>query len=97
MINVQVFLSDMSIRLEGWDFQWLEEGSHLPLPLPEPTRGNIFHAEVAAFLEAVSKGSPDPILCDFTDAVQTQCVVDALKRSIFSGHIEQVAEVTALL
>ena len=96
MINVQVFLSDMNIRLEGWDFQWLEEGSHLPLPLPEPTRGNIFHAEVAAFLEAVSKDSSDPILCDFTDAVQTQYVVDALKRSILSGHIEQVVEVTAL-
>jgi len=85
MINFQVFTSETRVYLEGWDFHLVEDGTNEPPPLPDRTREAIFAHEVAAFLKDVAAHSRRHILCDFTDAMKTQSVVDALQRSIETG------------
>jgi predicted dehydrogenase len=88
-INLQVVGEDSRVCLEGWDFRLRGEDGRL-FPEVEPERDQIFELEVAAFFDAIRKGSTEPILSDFADAIRTQRVVDAIRRSLVSQRIETV-------
>lgn len=88
MIKTQVFTVDTNILLDGWDFR-LREPAEYEQPC-ESDRYEVFHTETRAFVEAVARGTPEGILCDFEDAVRTQRVVDAMVRAIHSGAVETV-------
>ncbi|MBI4475500.1 MAG: hypothetical protein HY646_22740 [Acidobacteria bacterium] len=73
-IEFEVFLPDRSIRLCGWDLKSEKEN--------EPAGEDIFVHETAAFLKAVESGDCSTILANVDSAMQTQRVVDALRRAV---------------
>jgi myo-inositol 2-dehydrogenase / D-chiro-inositol 1-dehydrogenase len=85
MVDFRVFTSDGTVHLRGWDFRLVGGGMR-----PDVDRSAIFRREVAAFFDAVRSGRDVPIRCDFSDALRTQAVVDALRRSLQSGGAEPV-------
>ena len=88
-IGLQIIGRDARVCLDGWDFRLRGDDGRL-FPEGEADRDQIFEIEVAAFFDAVRKRSPAPILSDFRDAMRTQRVVDAIKRSFVTGGIEAV-------
>ena len=89
-IGLQVIGRDARVCLEGWDFRLRGEDGRL-FPEEEPERDQVFELEVAAFLDAIRKGSTTPILSDFHDAMRTQRAVDAIRRALVSRRSEPVS------
>lgn len=87
-IGLEVFSSAGRVRLEGWDLR--PSGGN-------PGGGNmedeedVFELEAAAFFEAIKARDQGLVLCDLEDAVRTQRVVDAIRRSARTGRPELVA------
>jgi predicted dehydrogenase len=88
-ISLQVVTQDSRVCLEGWDLRLRgEDGSFFPEMIAD--RHQIFEVEVAAFFDAVRKDSPEPILCDFREAIGTQRAIDAIRRSSMTQRTEPV-------
>lgn len=88
-IGMHVIGEDTRVTLDGWDFRLRGEDGRL-FPEGDADRNQIFELEVAAFFDAIHKGSTDPILSDFADAMRTQNTVDAIRRALGSGRTEAV-------
>jgi myo-inositol 2-dehydrogenase/D-chiro-inositol 1-dehydrogenase len=81
-MTFEVFLPDKSVRLEGW-----------ALSLPGHSGDeDIFLRETKAFFDAILSGDRSKVLSDFDSAMRTQCVIDAIRRSIRSGNRERVLQ-----
>jgi predicted dehydrogenase len=86
-IGFDMFLADEHICLEGWNFTLRAKGVD---PQTVEPNEEVYLREVEAFFKAIEFSDQTPILCDLRDAIQTQLVVDAVRRSILSGKAEQV-------
>lgn len=90
MIGMQIFTPQRRVFLDGWDFRLRdEEDGSFQLPA-DVDRNTIFRTETDAFLNAVLAGTQGQILSAFEDAIKTQRVVDALRRSVETGGMESV-------
>jgi myo-inositol 2-dehydrogenase/D-chiro-inositol 1-dehydrogenase len=78
----EVFLPDKSVRLEGWA---LSLAGH-------SEEEDIFLRETKIFFDAILSGNRSKVLSDFDSAMRTQCVIDAIRRSIRSGNRERVLQ-----
>jgi myo-inositol 2-dehydrogenase/D-chiro-inositol 1-dehydrogenase len=78
----EVFLPDTSVRLEGWNLSLAGYSG----------AEDIFLRETEDFLDATLSGDRSKIKSDFESAMRTQCVIDAIRRSIRSGNREQVLQ-----
>ncbi len=78
-IGMRIFTSAGSLFLSGWDFRLAENGIDGRLPIASDE--DIFLIETQNFLEAVRLGRQSLLKSDFADALKTQAVMDALKRS----------------
>jgi predicted dehydrogenase len=79
-IGCRVFTAGGQIALEGWDFRWTPSaafGDGSDLAAADP-----FHAEAAAFLEAVVTGDRSAIRCDLAEAMKTQRTVDTIAATL---------------
>jgi myo-inositol 2-dehydrogenase / D-chiro-inositol 1-dehydrogenase len=91
-IGFEVFTSEGSILLSGWDLQRTDPVSNEPLSRAPGDRYQIFEDETAAFLRAVAQGADEEILCNLEDALRTQAVVDAILRAIRTQTAQQVTQ-----
>jgi predicted dehydrogenase len=88
-VRLACYTPDRCVALEGWDFQLPGAATGPSTAGPDPITP-IFLTETRAFLDAVRERDPAPIRCTFADAISTQLVVDAIKRSAASGSVERV-------
>ena len=74
------------LRLDSWDFDLIHDDRELCGRPLGSDRDDIFRIEVKAFMDAVGGSGRSTIRSTFADAVKTQQVVDALRRSGTDGH-----------
>jgi myo-inositol 2-dehydrogenase/D-chiro-inositol 1-dehydrogenase len=79
-IGLEVFSPTGSLRLEGWEFHCRgasdSTGDH----------DDVYATEDAAFFTAIAAADQSLVRCSVADALQTQRVVDAIRRSLASGR-----------
>lgn len=85
-IGLRLHTPTGELRLDSWDFDLIHDDKKvLGRPLGSD-RSDIFRIEVKAFMDAVGGSGRSTIRSTFADAVKTQQVVDALRRSGTDGH-----------
>ncbi len=77
-IGVRIFTQEGTIALIGWDFQLAENTIDSEL---FETDEDVFLVETQAFLEAVRQEKQELVRSDFEDALRTQQVMDACRKS----------------
>jgi predicted dehydrogenase len=95
-ISFRVFTTCEELCLEGWDLDLIDPEDHRLLA-PAPTdRYTIFDTETATFLDAIVAHKPSTILCNLTDALRTQHVLDAATRALAEGSPQHLSTASTL-
>jgi myo-inositol 2-dehydrogenase/D-chiro-inositol 1-dehydrogenase len=78
-IGLDLYTSENKINLSGWDFNLIEPANTV---LPILSAQEVFDLEAGNFFNAVIENDRSLILSDITDAIKTQCLVDAVNLSL---------------
>ncbi len=81
LIDLLVYTVDSRIHLTDWDFHPIGEASRSCV-----ADTDVFTDEVRAFFAVIEGGARGTIRSDLFDALRTQRVVDAVRRSVRSGE-----------
>lgn len=93
-IRLQVFTEDETVHLSGWEFDRIGASQAADPPTRSRAERNaIFLKEVEDFFHLVNGEPGSRTLCTLQDAMQTQLLVDAVKRATRTRVREKVGRV----